>query len=183
MKPLFTVHAGEYLTAEHIERRYPHLHVWVPTRDVGIDLLVTNPNSRKKLSLQVKYSKDFRVTHVAPALQPMLRACGWWTLRADKIAQSPADYWVMVLYGLARGSIDYIVIRPRELLARLQRIHGRVERLQTYLWTTESGLCWETRGLKKQDRQGIADGSFREASRDFSQFLERWECLEKLSQA
>ena len=142
MKPLFTVHAGEYLTAEHIERNYPHLHVWVPTRDVGVDLLVSNPRNKKQLSLQVKYSKDFRVTHVAAGLQSSLRACGWWTLRADKIAASPADYWVMVLYGFARGSIDYIVIKPSELLARLQCIHGNMERVQTYLWTTEAGHCW-----------------------------------------
>lgn len=183
MKPLFTIHAGEYLTAEHIERTYPHLHVWVPTRDTGIDLLLTNPSNRKQLSLQVKYSKDFRVTHVAAGLQPKLRACGWWTLRADKIAQSPADYWVMVLYGFARGSIDYIVIKPSELLARLRRIHGEVDRVQTYLWTTEAGRCWETRGLKKQDHQAIADASFHQASRDFSKFLGHWACLEKLGPA
>jgi hypothetical protein len=180
MKPLFTIHAGEYLTAEHIEREYPHLHVWVPTRDVGIDLLVTNPRTRKQLSLQVKYSRDFRVTHVAAGLQPKLRACGWWTLHAEKIAQSPADYWVMVLYGLARGSIDYIVIKPSELLARLRGIHGDLERLQTYLWTTEGGRCWETRGLKKQDHQAVADASFHEASRDFTPFLENWACLKDL---
>ncbi len=35
------IHAAEYLIAGHIEREYPHLHVWVPTRDVGLEAETT----------------------------------------------------------------------------------------------------------------------------------------------
>jgi hypothetical protein len=35
MKPLFTIHAGEYLTAEYIERRYPHLRVQFVSKKSG----------------------------------------------------------------------------------------------------------------------------------------------------
>jgi predicted helicase len=69
MKPLFTVHVGEYLVGEHIERTYPRWNVWVPSKDTGIDLLVTEAQNRKMVSLQVKFSKDFNPTHASPLLQ------------------------------------------------------------------------------------------------------------------
>jgi hypothetical protein len=58
MKAFFTVHAGEYLVGEHIEQTYPRWRVWVPSRDTGIDLLVTDSRHRKAVSLQVKSSRD-----------------------------------------------------------------------------------------------------------------------------
>ncbi len=146
---------------------------------MGVDLLVTHPTKRRQVSLQVKYSKDFKVTNAASAL-PTVRACGWWSLTREKIAQSPADYWVLVLYGFARGSIDFVVIRPRMLLQRLQKLHGSQDRYQMYLWTTDAGRCWETRGLKKDDQQQIADSNFRSAKRDFTRFLGDWSCLHDL---
>lgn len=178
MRPLFTVHAGEYLTGEHIEQKFPDLRVWVPTRDRGIDLLVTHASKRRQVSLQVKYSKDFRITHAAS--QEKLRAFGWWTLQRGKIVQSPADYWVLVLYGLAR-SVDFIVIPPDRLLGRLKRLKGHQDRYQVYIWTTETNRAWETRGLGKEDHRAIASGSFRDPARDFTRFLDNWSCLERLS--
>jgi len=80
MKLLFTIHAGEYLVGSHIEERFRHAHVWVPSRDSGIDLLVTDRRNRRAVSLQVKFSKDFLVTHMGPAFQKELRACGWWAI-------------------------------------------------------------------------------------------------------
>ena len=59
MRPLFTVHAGEFLVGQHIERKFKRTNVWVPTKDVGVDLLVTNATSTKAVSLQVKFSRDF----------------------------------------------------------------------------------------------------------------------------
>jgi len=42
VRPLFTIHAGEYLVASEIERRFGRTNVWVPSRDTGVDLLVTD---------------------------------------------------------------------------------------------------------------------------------------------
>jgi len=39
MKSLFTIHAGEYLVASHIEQHYKRVNVWIPSRDTGVDLL------------------------------------------------------------------------------------------------------------------------------------------------
>lgn len=47
MKSLFTVHAGEYFVGSHIETHYPKWNVWVPSKDTGIDLLVTNAGNTK----------------------------------------------------------------------------------------------------------------------------------------
>src|SRR2546426_1023360 len=59
MRPLFAVHAGDYLVGSHIEQNYPRWYVWVPSKDTGIDLLVTDSRNRRTVSLQVKFSKDF----------------------------------------------------------------------------------------------------------------------------
>src|SRR5665213_1041410 len=99
MKPLFTLHAGEIVTAEQIERDYRHVNVWVPTKDTGVDILVTDEKTKKGVSLQVKYSKHFESGLKDVELERGLRACGWWTLTRDKIKKSNADYWVFVLRG------------------------------------------------------------------------------------
>ena len=58
MKPMFTIHAGEYLTGAYIEENCKEANVYVPTKDTGIDLLITSKDSKKIVSLQVKSSKD-----------------------------------------------------------------------------------------------------------------------------
>jgi hypothetical protein len=62
MRPIFTVHAGEFLVGQYIESRFKGTNVWVPTKDRGFDLLITNGTHKKTLSLQVKFSRDFLPT-------------------------------------------------------------------------------------------------------------------------
>ena len=133
MRPLFTVHAGEYLVASEIERRFKRTNVWVPSRDTGVDLLVTDRRNRRTLTLQVEFSKDFLETHMEPAFQKQLRACGWWTIDRGKLAKSPADYWVFVLQGFANRTLDFVIVPPRELAKRLTSIHPRDKKVHTYL--------------------------------------------------
>ncbi len=64
MKPIFSVHAGEYLTGSHIEGKFRHVNVWLPAKDTGIDLLVSDSTNRHTVSLQVKFSKDFLVAQM-----------------------------------------------------------------------------------------------------------------------
>jgi len=84
MKSLFTIHAGEYLVGSHIENKFKDLRVWIPSKDTGIDLLVSNADNSKAMSIQVKFSKDF--SHQTKSL-----SCGWWTLNEQKLADSTAD--------------------------------------------------------------------------------------------
>ncbi len=42
MKPMFTVHVGEYLVGDHIERAFPHWNViggWLPSLTLTLSCL------------------------------------------------------------------------------------------------------------------------------------------------
>ncbi|KPL25348.1 MAG: hypothetical protein AMJ75_01340 [Phycisphaerae bacterium SM1_79] len=179
MQPMFTIHAGEYLVGSYIEERFKKCNVWVPSKDTGIDLLVTNSKNSKAVSIQAKFSKDYTVTHMAAVFQGQIKAWGWWTLTGDKIRRSPADLWVFVMQSFKQKSLEFIAIPPKVLLQRLGKIHGRKGLYQTYLWVTESKKCWETRGLRKQDLALIANGCYSNRDRDFSTYLNKWTILKK----
>ena len=122
----------------------------------------------------MKFSKDFLVTQVEPELRRGLKACGWWTLDRTKLQSSEADYWVFVLQGFASRSVDFVIVPPRELLRRLETIHVRQKKIQTYIWVTGGKRCWETRGLRKSDKFLIALGEYKRQSRDFTGWLNAW---------
>jgi len=181
MKSLFTIHAGELLVGAEIERQFKNVNVWVPLRDTGVDLLVSDRWNRRSVSLQVKFSKDFLVTHHGPEFQKELRACGWWTINRDKLATSPADYWVFVLQGFASRSTDYVVVPRASLLARLTSLHGRGKVLQVYLWVTQRDRCWETRGLSRHAELQLANGEFKSKDRDFTRWCNNWAPVSRLN--
>jgi len=84
---MFTIHAGEFIVGDYIEHTYQDVNVWVPTKDTGVDLLLSGKN-KEILSLQVKFSRDFLVTHMKnlsqTPLRAQLRACGWFKLNRKK---------------------------------------------------------------------------------------------------
>lgn len=182
MKSLFTVHAGEFVAGDFIERKFRQVRVWIPAKDTGVDLLVTDSKNRKAVSLQVKFSRDFLTTHMPALFQKPLRACGWWTLNRQKLATSVADYWVFVLVGFARHSTDFVVVPPRELLKRLDAIHGKPKTIQSYIWVTEKERCWESRGLKRSQHLSIIQGRFSNSARDLTSYLNNWQPIERLNQ-
>ena len=176
MRPLFTIHAGEFLVADYIERNYTknnHFRVWVPSKGDGIDLLITNSDCGKGVSVQVKFSKSFDC-------EREYDASGWWLLNKKKIQNSVADYWVFVLPKFCgkRTYSDcyYFFLRPQELLKRLMKIHGDRASYNMYL-TVKGNTVIESRELRKRDRIKL----FAEPNgdRDFSLFLNRWEKLLK----
>jgi hypothetical protein len=182
MRPLFTVHSGEYLVGSHIEQQFKRVNVWVPSRDTGVDPLVSDRQNRHTVSLQVKFSKDYLVTHMGTVFQKNLRACGWWTINGDKLRKSPADFWVFVLLGFDRRTVDFVIIPPGELWHRLRSIHGSQKIIQSYLWTTEHPhRCWETRGLPRGEQLRIADGQFREPHRELTKWLNNWRPVAELN--
>jgi len=54
MRTLFTIHAGEFIVGDYLERKYRNINLWVPSKDTGIDLLVTDKANKKAISLQVE---------------------------------------------------------------------------------------------------------------------------------
>jgi hypothetical protein len=174
MRPIFTIHAGEYLVATKIEESFPSLRVWVPSKDSGIDLLVTDARQKKLASLQVKFSKDYLGTVVRATVTSEIESGGWWTLNRKKLAASPANYWVMVLYQFHSRKFDFVVVPPEALLSRYNEIVGRPETIQSYLWVTKQGRCWETRGLAATDLDKVSTGKYKSKARDFTQYLNVW---------
>jgi hypothetical protein len=186
MNPLFTVHAGEYLVGSHIEEHDRHWNVWVPSKDTGIDLLVTDSKNRKSVSFQVKYSKDHIPTaRRESSIKDRLMATGWWTLDGKKIDESHAEFWVFVLPSFFEHGTSFIIIPRSELLGRLHSIPGHDGgRIQLYFCVTKStksakSQCWEHRGLSDVDLKKIGDGCFSDKRRDFPTFLNAWGQIEK----
>jgi len=173
MRPLFTIHAGEYLVATEIERAFPQLQIWIPSRDTGVDLLVTDSQQGKVASLQIKFSKDY-LGSTNSALSPAMISTGWWTFKRKKIADSPADYWVLVLYRVQSRQFDFVVIPPKELLARYDSLAPKQASIQSYFTVTAKKRCWETRGLGKDSKVAIEAGTYANPDREFSQYLNAW---------
>ena len=178
MQPLFTIHAGEYLVGSYLEDKFKGYNIWLPAKDTGVDLLVTNAKNVKAVALQVKFSKDYVPTHMKAELKDRFVACGWWTLKYKSIKKSKADLWVFVMQSFDEKLITCVVIPPKVLLDRLLGIHGKKSSFQTYLWITKTGQCWEARGLTKAEKISVAQGSLRCAERDFSEFCNNWKPLQ-----
>ena len=181
MQPIFTIHAGEYLVGNELEKRFKDCDVWVPSKDSGIDLLVTKKSDRSRnVGIQVKFSKDF-LPDQKVLFQENLLACGWWTLDLEKIKTSSADLWILAPYSFKEKKIHFIVIDPKELLRRLIAIHGNQKRVHVYLWVTNKSKCFESRGLKKSEEVEIISNNKITfgVERDFSQYLNNWKSLEE----
>jgi hypothetical protein len=174
MRPIFTIHAGEYLAATEIEKRFRHLRVWIPSKDTGIDLLVTDDRQNKVASLQVKFSKDYLGSAGSTAVAPGIASSGWWTFQRAKIAKSPADFWALTLYQFQSRKFDFVIVPPQELLARYERISPAAKAIQSYFCVTAAGRCWEVRGLGKSDMAAIRAGTYANSMRDFSAYLNAW---------
>ena len=184
MRPIFTIHAGEFLLGAHLESEFKQkgINVWVPAKDTGVDLLITNRANKNALSFQVKFSRDFLTTHIEASFQNPLRACGWFALEPKKIERSAADYWAFVLVGSKKRSHDFIIIKPTELLQLLKTTRGKHAdgRFQLYLWVTENERCWNTRGLSKVEQRQIAEYKFEDERRDFTAYLNNWHMVKAL---
>ena len=174
MRPIFTIHAGEYLVASEIEKRFPHLQVWIPSKDTGVDLLVTDNRQNKIVSLQVKFSKDYLGSSGEASSVPEIASTGWWTFQRGKIAQSAADLWVLTLYQFQSRQFDFVFISPQELLSRYEGLVSGVGAIQSYVCVTSARRCWEVRGLGKEDMASIRAGTYANTSRDFSAYLNAW---------
>jgi hypothetical protein len=181
MRPIFTIHAGEYLVGSEIEKMFPKARVWVPSKDDGIDLLVTNRKCNKSVSLQVKFSKDYLGSEVKAELAAGVKSGGWWTFDLTKIKESAADYWVLALYRFQERDFDFVVIEPKVLAAMYSNLSPNATRIQSYVWVTKNNYCWEVRGLKKSDQLAVASGSFRDKARDLSGLLNNWDALKVLN--
>jgi hypothetical protein len=108
MKPLFTIHEGEFLVGDHINREFRHKYdVWGPTRDSGVDLLVTRKQRQgRAVALQVKFSRGFDIPE---DMARRLVATGWFKLDPPKLRKSRAELWVFTILTL-RHEKHFVVV-------------------------------------------------------------------------
>lgn len=180
MKPIFTIHAGEYLVASEIESKLKDKKIWLPSKDTGIDLLITNANSTKTVSIQVKYSKDFSTTLVKQIFRPNIKGAGWWTLKRQKIEKSEANFWVFILYSLELKNCDFVVIKPSELLQIFDKTGRDKSNIHCYIWVTNHGTVFETRGLSDTEMVKICKSNYSDPNRDLSRYLNNWNSVQEL---
>jgi hypothetical protein len=181
MKPLFTIHAGEYLVGLHVQKSL-RLNAWIPTKDTGIDLLVTDSDNLHAVSLQVKYGKDF-LPEMKAELRRSLRCVSWFTLNRTKLDRSKAQFWVFVLRGFESDASDFVVTPTAELQRRMRKIHSSDRgALQSYFCSTKNNRCWETRGLRLNVKRQIAGGTYENRDRDFTEYLNEkgWAAVAKM---
>ena len=168
INPLFTIHAGEFVFAEHVEKHFAKLKIWIPTKDTGVDFLLTNEYFQKSISVQVKMSRDYRPQIAQTDFERSLKVRGWFRFDHKSLAESKADLWSLILIFHERKSNPvFINISPKELLERLILIHGEKLTYDLYPWVAEvkksNGtelFCIDGRGLNKQDKESFARGKF-----------------------
>lgn len=159
------------------------MRVWLPSKDTGVDLLVTTQQLTSAVSLQIKFSKDFMGLgwrkSASKNLRMRIKSGGWWTFNYDKIKNSPADLWVLVLYRFSYRDFDFVIIEPSKLLERYKKLDRGAGSFHSYIWVTENKQCWETRDLGKAQQENIAIGEFSDPIRDLTSFLNNWRPLEE----
>jgi len=178
MKSIFTVHAGEFITGDYLQRKYKGINIWIPTADTGIDLLLSDKRNKKTVSIQVKFSRDYLEAYENRYIEKV-KACGWWTLNPDKIKKSNADFWVFVLHSYSKKPFDFVIIKPIVLYQKLKQIESSTGKYQHYLWVMRNKKCWATRGFTTKDKMMICQGKYRNKNRDFSEYLNNWQFLKK----
>lgn len=180
MKPIFTLHAGEFVFGERVERNFRYVDLWVPTKDTGIDFLISAQGQTDIVTVQVKMSRDYRPPYASSDFEHLLEAAGWFVFTRRALENSPADIWSIVLVSHQRKSQPIFVnIAPSELLRKLESIHGKREKYHLYPWVIEGG-CVEGRGMNMAEKAQFAAGTFKLGERDFSQHLENWSFIEAL---
>jgi hypothetical protein len=169
------------LGRQHIESQFKDKHVWMPTKDIGVDLLVTNSANTKAVTLQVKFSRDFLpIMKLRPSVLTQLKSCAWFSVDRHKLTHSGAHYWILVLLGFEERSYDYAIIKPNALLKKLQATYGGSSRNQVYVWLTKQKQAWLSIGLKKEDQDRIAEGTFVGENRDLTKYLNDWSAIKNL---
>jgi hypothetical protein len=177
MKPIFTIHEGEFLVGDHINRKFGRKYnVWVPTKDSGVDLLVTRKTGEgKPVGLQVKFSRSF---DIPDELTRHVLATSWYALDPKKIRGSESDLWVFVFMTL-RHERYFVLIPTADLRKRIPRDCG--SKWNLYLWAYSGGACYQVRDLNLEGRRNAVRRGVKERNRDFSKWFENWGLLEKHS--
>ena len=114
-------------------------------------------------------------------------AGGWLTLRHEKILQSTAAFWVIVLVSHERKRNPFfLVVPPAELLRSLMADKGEASSYHFYPWILKQQpggrpIALNGRGLDRHARAKLASGQVEPGARDLTSFLDAWAPLNALA--
>mgnify|MGYP006277482901 FL=1 len=181
MNPIFTIHAGEYLFAKQVEENHRDLNCWVPSKDKGVDLLLTGSDNQRTIGVQVKSSRSYLPGAGEGDRSERLRIGGWCRFRRNRLENSMADVWSFVLISPRRSEAPvFINISPADLLQRLEQIHGHRDSYDMYPWVTSDDKALDGRGLSRGEKHDLENDTLDWGDRDFTDCLEDWDFLEQL---
>jgi hypothetical protein len=169
---------------KYIASNFPEKTVSEPTKDSGLDLLVTNQGNARTLKLKVHHSKDYvpqwtTVEHVDLSVSKEFKAAGLFTPIRQQLDQSVADFWVLELSG-SEDKYDYVLIPPGELSNRLGVLPDGSRKHFIYVWMTKRGRAWLGRDLNEHQRKSIAENKFEKEDRELTKYLNDWTPVRKL---
>lgn len=172
MKALFTIHEGEYLVGNRLERDFSDFELWLPSKDTGIDLLISEKdNPSNCVTIQVKHSKDYK--DMTKGLDEIkgVSSCGWWKFGSEKIDKSRATVWVLSCWNIFENKLELIMLEKDELLSKLESVHTKKSAHQLYLWFLEDGRCIDVRDLNIAARKEAVMNHESYPERDFTEYV------------
>ena len=149
-------------------------------REVALPLCVLHPGRTKTLHSESVAHPRTRQFRDLPGVAP-----NWF---GEEVAGRRRSWrsqkriiGLFVLVGFERRSTDSVVIKPSELLSRLNAIHKKAKIIQSYLWVAERNRCWESRGLKRQEQVAVAEARCANNERDLTTYLSSWAPVQALN--
>ena len=72
--------------------------------------------------------------------------------------------------------MNYVILKPDELIKKIDNSGKKGKNIQIYLTITKSKKCFQTRGLKKPERNELfLNDAPIEKERDFTDYLNNWD--------
>lgn len=169
MRHSYSPTPGEVLVGDKLEDR--GWTVYLPAKDVGIDLLVERDG--RFVRLQVKESRTYDNQNASMGWH------SWSQLKPDALRRASdlgVDAFVFVVHApderghRRRFELFYMLINPRDLDNRLAAYRSTPDRAVAW-YRDHGGHVWEVRGKTA----GSAGASFRTPERDFTRHLNNWD--------
>jgi hypothetical protein len=163
LRNTYSLNPGEFQVGNELERH--GYSVYLPARDVGIDLLAEKDGNF--IRLQVKQSRTYANDQASPT--------SWTQLRQDALTRAVSlhvDFFIFVVYapndlGKRRTFQPYyVIIKPETLELRLSQYRGGTDR--GVYWNRDGNHLWETRGSGA--KPAVEGGP-----RDFTAYLNQWD--------
>jgi len=169
---VYQTHFAEDIVKEKLQKVFQNkVNVWVPTKDTGVDILLTDKQNNKIASLQVKWSKNYNSDY-----QNKNSYGGWFAFKKKKIENSKADYWVLVVPSNFEKKFQFMVIKPSEMVEIYQKLDLYHDTINSYI-DIVGDKVYESRGLPNNQRNLETLQNFED--REISMYLNNWERLMK----